>query len=43
MVESRHMPEPVIEHWERVMHKNVRTSDRIDAGNIISEGERILP
>jgi hypothetical protein len=31
------MSDPVIQHWERVMHKNVRTSDRIDAGNIISE------
>jgi hypothetical protein len=31
------MSEPVIQHWERVMHKNVRTTDRIDAGNIISE------
>ncbi len=31
------MSEPVIQHWERVMHKNVRSSDRIDVGNIISE------
>ncbi len=31
------MSEPVIQHWERVMHKNVRSSDRVDVGNIISE------
>ncbi|MGH9876953.1 MAG: hypothetical protein ACREBU_16725 [Nitrososphaera sp.] len=31
------MAEPVIQHWERVMHKNVRSSDRVDVGNIISE------
>ncbi len=31
------MSDPVIMHWERVMHKNVRSSDRIDVGNIISE------
>jgi hypothetical protein len=31
------MSEPVIVHWERVIHKNVRSSDRVDVGNIISE------
>ena len=31
------MSEPVIMHWERVMHKNVRSSDNADVGNIISE------
>jgi len=31
------MSEPAILHWERVMHKNVRSKDRADVGNIISE------
>ena len=31
------MSEPVITHWDRVMHKNVRSKDRADVGNIISE------
>jgi hypothetical protein len=31
------MSEPVIQHWERVIHKNVRSKDRIDIGNVISE------
>lgn len=31
------MSEPVILHWERVIHKNVRSSDGMDIGNIISE------
>ncbi|MEO9320660.1 MAG: hypothetical protein ABI361_08315 [Nitrososphaera sp.] len=31
------MSEPVILNWERVMHKNVRSSDGVDAGNIIAE------
>lgn len=31
------MSEPVIYNWERVMHKNVRSKDGIDVGNIISE------
>ena len=31
------MAEPVIQHWERVIHKNVRSKDRVDIGNIISE------
>jgi hypothetical protein len=31
------MSEPVILHWERVIHKNVRSKDRVDVGNIISE------
>jgi hypothetical protein len=31
------MSEPAILHWERVMHKNVRSSDRVDVGTIISE------
>lgn len=31
------MSEPVIQRWERVMHKNVRSKDRIDIGNVISE------
>ena len=30
------MSEPVI-HWERVIHKNVRSSDGADIGNIIFE------
>jgi hypothetical protein len=31
------MSEPAILHWERVIHKNVRSSDGTDVGNIISE------
>lgn len=31
------MSEPAILHWERVIHKNVRSSDNYDVGNIISE------
>ena len=31
------MSEPVIQRWERVIHKNVRSKDRIDIGNVISE------
>jgi hypothetical protein len=31
------MSEPAILHWERVMHKNVRSSDRVDVGTIISD------
>lgn len=31
------MSEPAILNWERVMHKNVRSSDRADVGNIIAE------
>ena len=31
------MSEPVIQHWERVIHKNVRSKDRVDIGNVISE------
>jgi len=31
------MSEPVILHWERVIHKNVRSKDRTDIGNVISE------
>ena len=31
------MSDPVILRWERVMHKNVRSKDGIDVGNIISE------
>jgi hypothetical protein len=31
------MSDPVILHWERVIHKNVRSSDGMDIGNIISE------
>jgi hypothetical protein len=31
------MSEPVILHWERVIHKNVRSKDGVDIGNIISE------
>jgi hypothetical protein len=31
------MSEPVIRRWERVIHKNVRSNDRIDIGNVISE------
>jgi hypothetical protein len=31
------MSDPVIVRWERVMHKNVRSRDGIDVGNITSE------
>lgn len=31
------MSEPVILRWERVIHKNVRSRDGYDIGNIISE------
>jgi hypothetical protein len=31
------MSEPAILHWERVIHKNVRSEDGADIGNIISE------
>ena len=31
------MSEPVIQRWDRVIHKNVRSKDRIDIGNVISE------
>ncbi|MDQ3883207.1 MAG: hypothetical protein M3243_04045 [Thermoproteota archaeon] len=31
------MSEPVIQRWERVIHKNVRSKDRMDVGNVISE------
>lgn len=31
------MSEPVIHRWERVIHKNVRSKDRVDIGNVISE------
>ena len=31
------MSDPVIVHWERVIHKNVRSVDNADVGNIISE------
>lgn len=31
------MSEPIIQRWERVIHKNVRSKDRIDIGNVISE------
>ena len=31
------MSEPVIRRWERVIHKNVRSNDRVDIGNVISE------
>ncbi len=31
------MSEPAILHWERVIHKNVRSKDGYDIGNIISE------
>lgn len=31
------MSEPAILHWERVVHKNVRSKDRADVGTIISE------
>jgi hypothetical protein len=29
--------DPVILRWDRVIHKNVRSNDRIDIGNVISE------
>jgi hypothetical protein len=36
------MSEPAVLHWERVIHKNVRSGDGYDIGNIISEaGETI--
>lgn len=31
------MSEPIIQRWERVIHKNVRSKDGIDIGNVISE------
>ena len=31
------MSEPVIQRWVRVIHKNVRSKDRVDVGNVISE------
>jgi hypothetical protein len=31
------MGDPVILRWDRVIHKNVRSNDRIDIGNVISE------
>jgi hypothetical protein len=31
------MSEPAVHHWERVIHKNVRSKDGYDMGNIISE------
>ncbi|MGH9988929.1 MAG: hypothetical protein ACREAS_00670 [Nitrososphaera sp.] len=31
------MSEPVIQRWERVIHKNVRSKERVDIGNVISE------
>jgi hypothetical protein len=31
------MSEPAIQHWDRVIHKNVRSNDRVDIGNVISE------
>lgn len=31
------MSEPVIQRWVRVIHKNVRSKDRVDIGNVISE------
>ena len=31
------MSEPVVPRWDRVIHKNVRSKDRVDIGNVISE------
>ena len=31
------MSEPVIQRWDRVIHKNVRSKDGMDIGNVISE------
>lgn len=31
------MSEAVIQHWERVILKNLRSKDRTDIGNVISE------
>jgi hypothetical protein len=31
------MSDPVVLRWDRVIHKNVRSNDRIDIGNVISE------
>jgi hypothetical protein len=31
------MSEPVIQRWVSVIHKNVRSKDRVDIGNVISE------
>ena len=36
------MSEPVIQRWDRVIHKNVRSRDRIDIGNVISESGDIF-
>jgi hypothetical protein len=31
------MSEPVIQRWDRVIHKNVRSKEGNDIGNVISE------
>jgi hypothetical protein len=31
------MSEPVIQRWDRVIHKNVRSKEGTDIGNVISE------
>jgi hypothetical protein len=36
------MSEPVIRHWDRVIHKNVRSKDLLDIGNVISESGDIF-
>ena len=36
------MSEPVIQRWDRVIHKNVRSKDRIDIGNVISDSGATL-
>jgi hypothetical protein len=36
------MSEPAILNWDRVIHKNVRTSDNVAAGSIIAEaGDKV--
>ena len=37
------MSEAVIEHWERVILKNLRSKDRTDTGNLVSESGKHLP
>ncbi|MEO9364146.1 MAG: hypothetical protein ABI348_09620 [Nitrososphaera sp.] len=31
------MSEPAVLNWERVIHKNVRSKDRVDVGTIIAD------
>jgi F420-0:gamma-glutamyl ligase-like protein len=36
------MSEPAVLHWERVMHKNVRSKEGVDVGTIIADDEEAL-